>query len=292
MSHQTTSVNLLRICTVFWQFLLPQHLLSRWTAKLANCRWVWLKNHLIRLFINRYHVDMTAAKQPDYTSYPTFNAFFTREIKPELRPIVAHPNIAACPVDGCVSQAGTIKQGRIFQAKGHYFSLTELLGGSHASALPFWDGHYATLYLAPKDYHRVHMPFAGKLEEMIYIPGCLFSVNQQTTAAIPQLFSRNERVVALFSTAIGPMAVVMVGAMVVAGIETTWAGLVAPSKQRQPQNWRYIGTEIALDKGEEMGRFQLGSTVIVLFANADVRWAETITAGESVLMGSRLAYCG
>lgn len=233
---------------------------------------------------------MSQAKQPDYKAYANFNDFFTRELKPELRPIAENPKIVISPVDGIVSQAGRIKQGRIFQAKGHYFNLVDLMGGSEARSLAFWQGQYTTLYLAPKDYHRVHMPFAGRLEEMIYVPGRLFSVNPKTASAIPSLFAVNERMIALFSTEIGPMAVIMVGAIIVAGIETVWSGVVAPGKKREIQVQRYTEKSVFLNKGEEMGRFQLGSTVIVLFANENVRWAETVVAENAILMGGRLGY--
>lgn len=275
---------------VFWQFLLPQHFISRLIGKLARCRCVRLKNILISLFIKRYKVDMSSAKNPDYRSYQTFNDFFTRELKPELRPIIQHPKAIACPVDGVVSQASRIKQGRIFQAKGHYFNLVELLGGSEGRSLPFWNGVYSTVYLAPKDYHRVHMPYMGTLEEMIYIPGKLFSVNPTTTSAISGLFAKNERVVCIFSTEIGPMAVIMVGAMIVAGIETSWTGLVAPGNSREIQIQRYDGKQIMLNKGDELGKFMLGSTVIVLFANEGVRWAENVFPENAVLFGSNFGY--
>lgn len=275
---------------VFWQFFLPQHLISRAAGKLANSRWIWLKNTLIKAFIKRYKVNMSEAAIEDYRAYPTFNQFFTRELKPDARPLVSHPNVAVCPADGVVSQAGKIKQGRMFQAKGHYFNLVELLGGSQAKSLPFWNGSYATIYLAPKDYHRVHMPFAGQLEEMVYIPGRLFSVNPATTQAIPRLFARNERMVAFFSTAIGEMAVIMVGAIIVASIETSWGGLISPARQREIQTIRYTNENIFLNKGDELGKFQVGSTAIVLFANNEIRWAENIAAANSVLMGSRFAY--
>lgn len=275
---------------VFWQFFLPKHLISRAAGTLANCRWLWLKNALIGAFIKRYKVDMSQALEPDYRAYPSFNKFFIRELRPELRPVVSNPKVVICPVDGAISQAGKIKQGRIFQAKGHYFNLVELLGGSEAKSLPFWNGSYATIYLAPKDYHRVHIPFSGQLQEMVYIPGQLFSVNPATVQGIPNLFSRNERMVGFFSTSIGDMAVIMVGAMIVASIDTAWAGVVNSSRQHEIQIQRYSEDNLFFNKGDEIGKFQLGSTVIVLFSNDEIRWAENIAAGNSVLMGSRFAY--
>ncbi len=273
---------------IFWQYCLPQHLLSRLTGRLAHCRWTWLKNLLIQFFIKRYHVDMSIAEDPDATHYAHFNAFFTRALKSGIRPVDNSQNIIVSPVDGCVSQVGKIQAGRIFQAKNFYFSLVELLGGSEARALPFWNGHFATLYLAPKDYHRVHMPYSGNLEEMVYIPGRLFSVNQQSAENIPGIFSRNERVVTLFNTPGGPMAIILVGAIIVASIEAVWAGVVTPGRQRQMKNWRYAGSDIQLLKGDEMGRFQLGSTVIVLMADPHMRWDDWMVPEQAILMGQSM----
>lgn len=273
---------------MLWQYLLPQHLISRLVGKLANCRWIWLKNYLIHRFIKHFKVDMSEAVQTDYRAYPSFNAFFIRELKPELRPVASNPKVIISPADGLISQAGRIKQGRIFQAKGHYFNLVELIGGSEAKSLPFWNGCYSTVYLAPKNYHRVHMPFSGQLQEMIYIPGKLFSVNTLTASAIPNLFARNERMVAFFSTNMGDMAVIMVGAMIVAGIDTAWSGLITPGRSIHSQ--RYTDEMIFFNKGDEIGKFQLGSTAIVLFANNNVRWGENIQPQTEILMGSRLGY--
>lgn len=277
---------------MLWQYLLPQHLLSRLVGYLAHCQIVWVKNAFIQWFVRRYQVDMHLAAEPDPLHYGTFNAFFTRALKPGIRTIVEGENSIASPADGCVSQIGRIKAGRIFQAKGFDFDLRELLGGSEKVAASFYEGSFATIYLAPKDYHRVHMPFAGKLREMYYIPGRLFSVNAQSAANIPNLFARNERVVALFDTSKGEMAVVLVGAMIVASIETVWAGLVAPSRENKIQHWRYDGVDTTLRKGEEMGRFQLGSTVIVLFASPDVWWDPSIVANSMLLMGQNLGHLG
>ncbi len=273
---------------MLWQHLLPQHLLSRLVGYLAHCKIAWIKNCFIQWFIRRYQVDMRLAAEPDPLHYDTFNSFFTRALKPDLRAIAAGENTIISPADGCISQIGKIKAGRIFQAKGFDFSLSGLLGGDEKIAAPFHEGSFATIYLSPKDYHRVHMPFPGKLREMFYIPGRLFSVNAQSAANIPNLFSRNERVVALFDTPHGDMAVILVGAMIVASIETVWAGLIAPVRERKIQHWRYVGADIALEKGDEMGRFQLGSTVILLFASPHVTW-ETAAATESTLvMGQNL----
>ncbi len=272
---------------MIWQHILPQHLLSHWVGKLAHCRIAWVKNAFIRWFIKRYSVDMRLALEPDPLRYPQFNAFFTRALKPDARLICAGEKNIASPADGCISQLGDIKAGRIFQAKGFDFSAVELLGGDTTHAQPFAQGQFATIYLAPKDYHRVHMPITGKLIEMVYIPGRLFSVNMASVATIPNVFARNERVVALFDTAMGKMAVVMVGAMIVASIETVWNGLVAPSRTREVQRSQYDGAEIILNKGDELGRFQLGSTVVLLFA-PEVHWDPQLQAGSLLGMGQRL----
>lgn len=273
---------------MLWQYLLPQHFLSRLVGYLGNCRIPWIKNCFIQWFIRRYQVDMNLAAEPDALHYATFNAFFTRALKPDLRAIAPGENTIVSPADGCISQLGKIQAGRIFQAKGFDFSLQTLVGGDEKIAAPFHEGSFATVYLAPKDYHRVHMPFAGKLREMFYIPGRLFSVNTQSAANIANLFARNERVVALFDTEQGEMAVILVGAMIVASIETVWAGLIAPSRERNIQHQRYIGSDIMLNKGDEMGRFQLGSTVILLFSSPHIQWDTALAAESTLIMGQRL----
>jgi phosphatidylserine decarboxylase len=202
---------------------------------LAECEWPILKVWLINLFISQYDVNMSEALAEDPASYKNFNAFFTRELKPDARPITEGSDIIVSPADGAVSQLGNISYGRIFQAKGQSYSATELLGGNSELASEFDDGAFATIYLSPKDYHRVHMPIAGTLRETIYIPGDLFSVNQTTAENVPRLFSRNERLVAIFDTEVGPMAMVLVGAMIVAGIETVWGGQAPPSKNANPR---------------------------------------------------------
>jgi phosphatidylserine decarboxylase len=228
---------------------------------------------------------MAEAEQPDCTAYSSFNDFFTRALRTGARPIVSAENSLASPADGAISQLGPIKNGRIFQAKGQDYSLLELVGGDPQVAAHFTGGHFATVYLSPKDYHRVHMPIAGTLKSMIYVPGQLFSVNTVTAENVPRLFSRNERVVCLFDTAAGPMAMVLVGAMIVASIETVWAGLVTPHK-RFVRSTRYDdNTPIHLQKGAEMGRFKLGSTVILLFGADKVRWLESLAAESPVKMG-------
>jgi phosphatidylserine decarboxylase len=276
----------------YLQFILPQRGLSRLVRGLTNSRKPWLKNWMINVFIKRFQVDMSAAVQTNPLAYESFNAFFTRYLRPESRPVVQAASTIACPVDGTISQLGKIQGGRVFQAKGFDYSLYELLGGSEKRAASFIDGQFATLYLAPKDYHRIHMPLTGSLQEMVYIPGQLFSVNQVTARHVPRLFSRNERLVAIFSTDYGPMAMVLVGAMIVASIHTVWAGEVTPGNKREIREWQYPianSQPIALPRGAEMGHFQLGSTVILLFPAGTADWVNYLQAGSSVQMGQQIA---
>lgn len=275
---------------ILLQHLLPQHLLSRLVGRFADCRAPWIKNTFIRWFARRYGVNMQEALIEDPTAYDTFNAFFTRELKPGARTVDAAGDAIVSPADGAISQLGAIEHGRIFQAKGRGYGLSTLLGGDMEMAEPFKNGLFATIYLAPKDYHRVHMPVAGTLRETVYIPGDLYSVNRTTAASVDQLFARNERLVALFDTEQGPMAMVLVGAMIVAGIETVWAGQVAPLP-RKPIRTRYDARPdagIRLDKGDEMGRFKLGSTVILLFGPEALRWNEALGADSPLRLGQRI----
>lgn len=271
------------------QHLLPQHLVSRCLGWLASCEVSWIKNPLIRAFIKQYDVNMAEAERQTAEEFKCFNDFFTRKLLPDARTIAQEDNIITSPADGAVSQLGSIKGGRIFQAKGQDYSLVELLGGDDGRAQPFQDGEFTTIYLSPKDYHRVHMPITGTLREMTYVPGDLFSVNQATAENVPRLFARNERVVAIFDTARGPMAMVLVGAMIVAAIETVWHGLVTPPK-REKRVARYgIPENITIEKGDEMGRFLLGSTVILCFPKDTMHWLETQTAGTPLRMGEAIA---
>jgi phosphatidylserine decarboxylase len=273
------------------QYLLPQHCLSRAAGWLADTEISWIKTPFIRWFANRFRVDMREAEHESLYAYPSFNAFFTRALKPGARPIDSDPAAIVSPADGMVSQLGEIEDGRIFQAKGKDFSLIDLLGGNVETAKPFMGGEFATLYLSPKDYHRVHMPVTGRLVEMRYIPGKLFSVNQATAEGVPELFARNERVVCVFETELGPMAMVLVGAMIVASIETVWAGNITPLK-RTLKTWHYRDQDLApvvLEKGAEMGRFKLGSTVILCFGKDAIDWEDTLEAGAPIKMGERLA---
>ncbi|AQZ94847.1 archaetidylserine decarboxylase [Halopseudomonas phragmitis] len=268
------------------QYLLPQHLLSRLAGGLANCTWSWVKNPFITWFVKRYQVDMSEAAEENPTAYACFNDFFTRALKDGVRPLADGDGVL-CPADGAISQLGRIEHGRIFQAKGQSFSVLELLGGNPEHAALFQGGEFATVYLSPRDYHRVHMPLGGTLTDMIYVPGKLFSVNQTTAENVPELFARNERVVCLFDTPAGPMAVVLVGAMIVASVETVWAGLVAPpSRQLNSQRYGQAAPELA--RGAEMGRFKLGSTAIVLFGPDKVEWVKELAAGSAVRMGQAM----
>lgn len=274
---------------ILLQHLLPQHLLSRLVGRLAECRAAWFKNRFIHWFRKRYQVDMSEALQPDPEAYEHFNAFFTRALKPDARPVDPTPGAILSPADGAISQLGMINNGRIFQAKGHDYSLKTLLGGSTERAEPFINGQFATIYLSPRDYHRVHMPLTGTLKETLYIPGDLYSVNTVTAEGVENLFARNERLVAIFDTEVGPMAMVLVGAMIVAGIETVWNGQVAPLPKR-PLRLDHFAPEQApvLEKGAEMGRFKLGSTVILLFPKDSMQWQEPLQAGAPVRMGRQL----
>jgi len=269
------------------QYVLPQHFLSRVVGLLAENETPWLKNFLIGNFIRQFRVNMNEAAQKDYKLYHNFNHFFTRLLAEGIRPVCTDG--VACPADGIVSQLGAIEFGRIFQAKGQTYSALELLGGDEALAQQFDDGLFATIYLSPRDYHRVHMPAAGKLLRSIYVPGDLFSVNSTTAENVPRLFARNERLVAVFDTQYGEMAVVLVGAMIVAGIETVWAGQVAPRRRQiETQSYTAVPSTVELEKGVEMGRFKLGSTAIVLFRKASgLQWQAA--PGDVVRMGQLLA---
>ena len=262
------------------QYLLPQHLLSALMYRLTRLRYRPLKNLIIRGFVRHFRVDMGESMEPDATAYETFNHFFTRELRPDARPLPEAPDAVLCPADGTLSQLGKIARGRIFQAKGRDFSLVELLGGREDWARAFEGGGFATIYLSPRDYHRVHMPLTGDLREMIHVPGRLFSVNPITTALVPRLFARNERVACLFESEAGPMAVILVGAIFVGSMETVWAGQVTPrtSAGKSPGE----GTTFRLDRGSEMGRFNMGSTVILLFPPDRVAWDPSLAAGDPV----------
>jgi len=270
------------------QHLVPQQGLSRAAGWLASTTSTLIKNTFIRWFVKRYQVDMSLAAEENPLAYSCFNDFFTRALKPGARPIDSATDSIVCPADGAISQLGKIVNGRIFQAKGQSYTTLELLGGDDSLAAEFADGTFATVYLSPRDYHRVHMPYSGKLRAMVSIPGELFSVNTVTAENVPRLFARNERAVAIFDTDLGPMAVVLVGAMIVAGIETVWDGQIAPFASREPATSLYPYQNITLNKGDEMGRFKLGSTAIVLFAKDRMRWDEKFRAGTPTKMGEHM----
>lgn len=267
------------------QYLLPQHGLSRLVGSLAASRTPWIKDTFIQKFAARYQVNMSEAIEPNLTAYESFNAFFTRALKPGARPLDTRADSILCPADGAISQLGPIHQDQVFQAKGHSYSLSDLLA-SEADAAPYVGGQFATVYLSPRDYHRVHMPLAGRLVKSVYIPGDLFSVNTRTAEQVPNLFARNERLVAHFDTALGPMVVILVGAMIVASIETVWGGIEPIG--REVRSTDYANKPVALAAGAEMGRFRLGSTAIVLFGPDVMAWDAAYQAGVPTRMGERM----
>ena len=276
------------------QLVLPHHLVSRLVGYMARSEVPFVKNNFIKVFLNRFDINMSEAAQEDPYAYDNFNAFFTRALKDDARPIDSDPHSIVSPADGAISQLGPILGSDVLQAKGRHYSLYELLGGDSALAAEFTNGSFATVYLSPKDYHRVHMPFTGTLREMIYVPGRLFSVNQATTRQIADLFARNERAVCVFDTEHGPMVVILVGAMIVAGIETVFSGPVTPLA-RSVQRTRYALDEkgpIVLNKGDELGRFYLGSTAILLFPEGKASFNPSLAADSPVRMGEKLGTFG
>ena len=269
------------------QYLLPKRALTVFAGWVAGGRWGWVTTAIIRRFIRRYLVNMAEAANPDRASYASFNDFFTRALKSGARPLAAAPYV--CPVDGAISQFGTIEREQIFQAKGHSYTTTALLGGQAELAQAFQDGHFATLYLAPKDYHRIHMPCEGTLTRMVHVPGDLFSVNPVTARGVPGLFARNERVICLFDTAHGPLALVLVGATIVGSMATVWHGVVNPPRPGTVREWRYAPGEVRLRQGEEMGRFLLGSTVVLLWPKASLEFNPAWAAERAVQVGEKMA---
>ncbi|MGL5430470.1 MAG: archaetidylserine decarboxylase [Vibrio sp.] len=274
------------------QYWIPQHGLTRLVGKLASARAGSLTTTIIRWFIKQYNVNMDEALHSDPSHFKTFNDFFVRELKAGARPIAQDDKIITHPADACVSQFGAIEEGQLIQAKGHHYSAQALLGGDAQLAEEFRDGEFATLYLSPRDYHRVHMPCDGTLRQMIYVPGDLFSVNPLTAENVPNLFARNERVVCIFDTAFGPMAQVLVGATIVGSIELVWAGTVTPPRGNSVYRWDYPAEgnqAVILTKGQEMGRFKLGSTVINLFAKQAIHFDESMAHGVTTRMGQPYA---
>ncbi len=272
------------------QYVLPKQALTAFAGRMASVKGGALTTAFIRWFVGRYGVNMAEAANPDIASYPTFNEFFTRPLKPGARPLASADLI--CPVDGAVSQVGPIAGDQVFQAKGHHYSTQALVGGDALLAAQFQDGHFATIYLSPKDYHRIHMPCDGRLTRMIYVPGDLFSVNPATARGVPGLFARNERVVCVFETVHGPFVLTLVGATIVGSMATVWHGVVNPPRTKDVREWRYTDQSIVLKKGDEMGRFLLGSTVVMLFPKGPLTfnpaWASTGPVRLGEVMANRV----
>ncbi|HMA08676.1 MAG TPA: archaetidylserine decarboxylase [Ramlibacter sp.] len=269
------------------QYLLPKRVLTELAGKFANLKAGALTHAVIRKFVAHYRVDMSEAADPRIESYATFNEFFTRPLREGARPIADASFV--CPVDAAISQFGPIEHDQIFQAKGHSYSTRALVGGDQDLAHRFDHGHFATLYLAPKDYHRIHMPCAGRLTRMIHVPGDLFSVNPLTARHVPSLFARNERVVCVFDTAFGPFVNVLVGATIVGSVATVWHGQVNPPRTRDIREWRYEDQNIVLAKGAEMGRFLLGSTVVMMFPRNVLTFVPDWAPSRPVRLGEAMA---
>jgi phosphatidylserine decarboxylase len=270
---------------VWFQYLLPQHALSRLVLRATRVRAQWFKDLLVRGFLGLYAIDMSDAVQADPLGYGSFNEFFTRALKPGARAIAADADAISCPVDGAVSEAGTIDGELLIQAKGRRYRLQELLAAQPWAA-DFEGGSFATIYLAPFNYHRVHMPLRGDLEDTVYVPGRLFSVNAVTAAYVPRLFARNERVLTLFDTAFGEVALILVGALNVGSMATIWAGDITPAARRAVT--QLPAQQVSLNKGEELGRFNMGSTVILLFQKDRARLSSGTRAGATVRLGESL----
>ena len=275
---------------LLFQYLLPKRRLTTLAGRIARARGGSMTIGLIRWFVRKYGVDMSEAENSEITSYRSFNEFFTRPLKPGLRPLAAADFV--CPVDGAISQFGAIDDHHILQAKGHRFTTTELVGGDAALAAGFRHGSFANLYLSPKDYHRLHMPCGGKLMRMRYVPGTLFSVNPATARGLPRLFARNERVVCVFeSPEHGPFVMVLVGATIVGSMATAWHGVVNPRRGNKVSEWCYEDQDITLKKGEEMGRFLLGSTIVMLFRQNSIVFDQDWKPECSVRLGERMGDC-
>jgi len=271
------------------QYLLPKQALTTLAGKFASARLGGLTTSVIRWFVGRYNVNMAEAANPDIASYTSFNDFFTRALKPGARPLA--PADLICPVDGAISQFGPIAKDQVFQAKGHTYSTTALVGGDAAAAARFDNGHFATLYLSPRDYHRIHMPCAGELTRMVHVPGDLFSVNPTTARGVPGLFARNERVVCFFESAQGPFVLVLVGATIVGSMATVWHGQVNPPRTGTLRQWDYAKGQVSLQQGEEMGRFLLGSTVVMLFPQGPLQFNPQWSPTRPIQLGESMAQC-
>lgn len=273
---------------VLSQYVLPKRLLTALAGRFASARAGGLTTRVIRWFVARYRVDMAEAAEPDVATYDTFNAFFTRALRADARPLARADFV--CPVDGAISQCGSIAHDQIFQAKGHHYSTTALVGGDPQLAAHFIDGQFATIYLSPRDYHRIHMPSYGTLRRMVHVPGALFSVNPATAAGVPGLFARNERVVCVFDSVRGPFVMVLVGATIVGSMATVWHGVVNPPRPGVLRVWDYHEQPVTLEQGDEMGRFLLGSTVVLLYPKDTLQFDASWTAGAAVRMGEAMGH--
>ena len=269
-------------------YFIPHHFISWLVFHLARIEWQPIKKLSLDIYLSLHEVNMNEASESNPYAYKNLNAFFTRALKQDARPLAPGDNTLLCPVDGTVSQAQAIEDGRVFQAKKHNYSLLELVGGLEHLAKPFENGKFATLYLSPRDYHRIHMPLAGKLTDTVYVPGRLFSVAPHTVNTVPRLFARNERLVCKFDTDSGPMIMILVGAINVSAIDTVWSGPVTPPSKNKIIHTAYESVDIQLAKGAEMGRFNLGSTVIMLMGE-NVELDTSIVAGNTTRMGQALA---
>ena len=275
---------------VAFQYIMPQLYLTQLAGWFAQQKWGAVTHFVIKAFAKKYNVDMSEAKKENFSDYESFNQFFIRELKDDARKINENPTALCLPADGRVSQIGHIDDERLLQAKGHFFSLSDLLAGDEELVNTFKNGEFATIYLSPRDYHRVHMPCDATLRKMIYVPGDLFSVNPFLAEHVPNLFARNERVICVFDTAFGPMVQILVGATITASMSTVWAGVINPPRTGEIKVWTYQGDNaIKLTKGQEMGAFQLGSTVINLFQANSVTLAEHLEVDVPVRMGEILA---
>jgi phosphatidylserine decarboxylase len=268
------------------QYLLPKKALTIFAGWVAGAHGGRFTAALIRWFVGRYNVNMAEAANADIASYPTFNDFFTRALKEDARPLARADLV--CPVDGAISQLGAIEKDQIFQAKDHHYSTAALVGGDAELAQQFDNGSFATLYLSPRDYHRIHMPCAGNLRRMFYVPGSLFSVNPTTARGVPGLFARNERVVCVFESALGTFAMVLVGATIVGSMATTWHGIVNPRRRGHLREWTYAPNEVVLEQGAEMGRFLLGSTVVMLFAQGAMQFNAQWAPARAIRLGEAM----
>lgn len=285
---------------VYLQYLLPHHTINKLAKIFGNCSITWIKNFLISCFLKNYTVNLQESIQPDPFAYKTYNEFFTRQLNSSARIIDPNPNSIVSPADGSITQYGNIENNVLINTKGFNLSLTNLLAQQPKNHTNnevnhniepgiFANGKFITIYLAPHNYHRVHMPITATIKQMIYVPGKLFSVNQLTVNTIPNVFTRNERVINVFDSEFGPIAIVLVGAMIVGSIVTSWHGTVNPTNLRSITSWNYQDNHLTLNKAEEMGLFQLGSTVIVLFANNNITFAENITINSLIKMGEKIA---